>query len=473
MKSPKLLILIAVLLAVTLFTFLSGEFDRGIKKKGGGKVRSGVEAGISGQVSISGSKVDKIGLGSGQGAKKNHAAGKKSGMAADSGSGNLEDLDRWLNEGDDNNGGDIGPGGDSGSHSGPRMTAGDMQNELDYVLQIEDPAERRQALVELGKTMGYRADPEMVAEFLQSLTEGNDKIAYMAGYIKTMVDGKNPEAAAQVLTALGDEKLTAAMIPLLAVRWASKDLQGAYNWAAQISNQQNQNIAMVRIGRVMAVSDPEGAAQWASQFENKAVGANIMNYAVRVWASKDVGAAADWVVRMGEGNEKERMIDAVAVAWAGYDPAAAAEWVIKNDTSASRDNILASVASAWSLREPEQASKWAAQFPNPQARDMALAQTTYQWAKRDALSAGRWADSLAADQGQRRALTGVAAGWAVKDPAGAANWVNGVRDPALRNQLQESVARQWLSRDREQAVQWIMDSDLPDAAKNRLLPPSP
>ncbi len=469
MKSAKLIILILALLAITVFMYLSGEFDSGGPQKGTGKAGIGMAVTSTGKLSLPGTKVHSANSRRGQNGAKKHLA-DLNGSGRESGSGNLEDLDRWLNEGDAGQDSSADHVDGAGEHVDPQMTPEDMQNELDYVLQIEDPGERRQAMVELGKTMGFRATPEMVTEFLQSLPEGNDKTTFLVGYIKTMVDTKNPEAVTQVLAGVGDEKLTSTLIPLLAARWASKDLQGAFYWAAQITDPGNQNSAMVRIGRIFALSDPEGAVQWATQFENKGVGNNIMNYAMQRWAIKDPGAAAVWVGNMAEGNERERMISSVAVTWTRRDPAAAAEWVIKNDTSANRDNVLAGIASAWSRQDPEQASKWAVQFPNPLARDRALSQTSYQWAKRDPVTAAEWAGSLAVEQGQQRALAGVATGWAVKDPTAAANWVDGIRDTATRNLLQETVARQWLNRDREQAMQWIMDSDLPDVARKRLLP---
>ena len=469
MKSAKLTILIIALLAITAFMYLSDEFDSGGSKKGTGTTGTGTAVTSPGKLPLPGAKVRSANFRRGQNDPKRHVA-DQDGLGRDHGSGNLEDLDHWLNEGDAGQDSSADRVAGAGGHVDSQMTPEDMQNELDYVLQIEDPGDRRQAMLELGKTMGFRADPEMVTEFLQSLPEDNDKVTFLVGYIKTMVDTKNPEAVAQVLADVGDEKLTSTLTPLLASRWASKDLQGAFNWAAQITDPRNQDSAMVRIGRVFALSDPEGAVQWATQFENKVVGNNIMNYAVQRWAIKDPGSAAVWAGNMPEGNERERMINAVAVTWTRRDPAAAADWVIKNDTSANRDNVLAGIASAWSRQDPEQASKWAVQFPNPQARDRALLQTSYQWAKRDPVTAAEWAGSLAAEQGQQRALSGVATGWAVKDPTSAANWADGIRDTATRNLLQEQVARQWLNRDREQATQWIIDSDLPDVAKKRLLP---
>ena len=208
-----------------------------------------------------------------------------------------------------------------------------------------------------------------------------------------------------------DSRDMIVMLPASAYHWATKDVAGGFEWAAQ-SGLPAQHLDAFR----------------ASLIENLA-------------ARSPAEAAA----RLGEITDPrllQKTAEHVANSLAGADLVKAAEWAAAQPPGPIADGAIASLASIYARRDLGEASAWLSGLPQGTNRDAAVLRFVDVLEMKDATSAWEWGKSIA--------------------------------DPMLRGEALEGVAVRLLSRDPVEGARLIREApELSDEAKWRVLEQRP
>lgn len=323
-----------------------------------------------------------------------------------------------------------------------------LQRELEFALQLEDPQDRRRALVDLARLIAPD-HLDLAFDMLAQLEDPSEQITFGASVINAMLT-TDPEAAAnwaeqapdnikaasysKIAQAWAQRDITAAIewsqqiadprlkysaLDEITQVWATKDMNATYDWAVSLKDPEAQKRVFNKMGITLARQDPTAAAQWALDFEDNATRYSILNYAITQWAKKDLGATIAWTETLPEGPNKELSTKKIIENWAQKDPVAAITWT--------------------------------ASLPAGNTRTAAVSSAVFFWSKKDPLPAFQWASSLSeTDPVKSRALHTVVRTWAQKNTKEASSWVATISNPKLRSDM-EKVVEQII--ERQQATQ--------------------
>jgi hypothetical protein len=250
----------------------------------------------------------------------------------------------------------------------------------------------------------------------------------------------------------------AQVLTEVAARWAARDPQAAYDYAAQIDDptlrdwykrgvfyrwgeqDPDRVVSMLNDGMsredeqlvvntsftAMANRDPQAAFDHARTLENAAVRSTALQVLMQVWAPSDPASAARAVERLEDGDIRRQIAGMVVTSLVRQSPDAALDWARASDDGygqtwrkalqaiaetdpqlainhavavASEDDrnlSLTSVVGTIAQSSPETAAYYWAQIPDEAVRTTTARQVAGEWARRDAGAAERWVLGLPA-----------------------------------------------------------------------------
>jgi ABC-type microcin C transport system duplicated ATPase subunit YejF len=114
---------------------------------------------------------------------------------------------------------------------------------------------------------------------------------------------------------------------------------------------------------------------------------------------------------------------------------------------------------------------WLASLPAVDHLPFAVDATYREWLRHDREGALRWLREAEPNPTFEPAISLYALVTVSDDLQTALEWAQRLQDEELRHQTLEKLARAWLANDPEAARAWIEGSELPEAARQRVLAP--
>jgi len=109
--------------------------------------------------------------------------------------------------------------------------------------------------------------------------------------------------------------------------WARTDVQGVFQWAAQVEEPARRTTAVVAIAAAVAEQDPRVAAAWIGQFPMGELRTQAAITVSAKWAKSDPKAALLWAESLGDPPLLEVVTRNVAPGWIAKNPEQATEWI--------------------------------------------------------------------------------------------------------------------------------------------------
>ena len=276
-----------------------------------------------------------------------------------------------------------------------RLLDADRAAAIQYVDQIDDARERREALYWLA---AYPPVAELGWLRLQAddLTRRAD-----AGRLREAVDIRlaeaDPWALLEQSLASGEREPSGHEVRRALEVVMSENMEAAMRFVDRAGDSGNQVMFRAVFADVLAEQDPEGAIEWAKSVSDdpEQTAAHVMTV-MSVIARSDPEFAVTKVIELEAEGDFPYLIQQTISAVARQDPALAATLLDRIDDQATRRSAARNVAMAWSSSDPEAALAWI------RTQDAAFAAELYQATRRtilrsDVRAAMRMLDSLPPD----------------------------------------------------------------------------
>ena len=301
---------------------------------------------------------------------------------------------------------------------------------VDALLTLESEELRRQAARSIAMHVGYSGKPQVLAERLVMLPDGETKRDAMRMLISNWASA-NPESA---LTWLLANDATAGMMnfslvakqlghmdPATAVRYTTKvppayrqawiehvaggyvqtDPAGALNWISQFQGQPAYGPALTQIIQHTAQHDPRGAARMFETIVDSPRAAHAAGSVANYWARQEPRAAAVWAQRLGDEQSRMSAISSVAREWVKADAPAVQRWALELQSAPDRDAALGSILPGIASEGTPDMSLLNA-LSSDVVRNEVMPQVIYHVATRDPDAARRMIDEHISDEHTRR-----------------------------------------------------------------------
>lgn len=237
----------------------------------------------------------------------------------------------------------------------------------------------------------------------------------------------DPETALTYVAKLGGQEYELGHLTVMST-WASVDPEAASAYYEEQADEfgifdANQRDTVGAIAGEWATQDLEGALEWAENLSPDVQGDAYQRIMSEVLQQSPDQALA-LLNSMPQGLERREMLGTLAGQWTHQDPQAATQWL--NSLSAEDQfTAMPKMMTAWMQSDPMSASQWLAQYPSGSAKDQSiLAMTQSTVLARDPEAALAWSASIEDPQLRQEALHATASHWQRIDPQGAAAWLS-------------------------------------------------
>jgi hypothetical protein len=177
---------------------------------------------------------------------------------------------------------------------------------------------------------------------------------------------------------------------LVAPAWARVDLSAATKWAEGISDLSLRTNVFRRIGQEVEGIGETQAAAWAQRLAGSADAGQHTELISRLWAKGDVQGAFQWSANLGEPERRTAAVVAVAGVVAEQDPQTTSAWVGQFPAGDLRNQAVSALAVVWSQRDPESALRWLAGLGDPPLLESNMHTAASRWLQADRKRAADW-----------------------------------------------------------------------------------
>ena len=327
----------------------------------------------------------------------------------------------------------------------------------------------------------------------------------------TLLPTLGAEQVAAVEQTLEDTTLDmgATELELLLRIWATHQPEDASRWSVEESPPGYRLAAIVSSMTLWATTDPQAAARAALQWtaERPDVGDAVQLGLVRGWFAVDPDAVAQFIRELGIGFPRQRAlsiylraliqtqgIDAaarwaesvadddepyklavyrqVAAALPQFDPAAALRWCDIHCESRFGKNLRSILATRWVQRgDGAGALEWLSSAPDNYDNRLAVRTNFALWGTTDREAALDWmaAQTIGEPDPWLRPTFPIYARLLAEDsPADAIEWAERIESDDEREIVLTEVARAWRQVDEAAADAWLLESPLPEEAREKV-----
>lgn len=318
------------------------------------------------------------------------------------------------------------------------------------------------ALATLRAKLGPSATPDEIMTALRALARTDAPLA---------ID------LAHTLGATTEEK--SQWVSDLAVEWAGRAPQPAWEWLTQLEPARIRDLATGTLPEVIigttARTQPElllrniDALVHAGETSRGVAPVVAVHLGLEALATHGALELARRTVEGWAHDPRRPAIGEAAYltvsnALAKTSPEQAGAWLSTLPASQARDIALVEFPAQWAQREPQVALAWAENNLPADLRSAALQRTFSDWVEAQPAEAGEWLGGYlsrapAAAAADRLIGSLVNLGAVVKtSPATALQWTRLIADPALRSAHEERVALRWSRQDQSAATRHVLSS---------------
>ena len=338
-----------------------------------------------------------------------------------------------------------------------------------------------------------------IDELVETLnrTTGLDRVTYFAG----VLDSANDEERARIRMLFEQGHLPHRQLDLtlIAVDWAKRDPQAAYEWVSRM-----EAGARPAVLRIWARSDPEAALRRAIDVRGSLRGRCLAAVA-QGWIDSGRPGLEDFLRGLDPYDENDVIASLVTdvaskrgsdglMAWSEAfelgargkltlyrktalvlgrtDPNAAKEWIARHGEGPHGSNLIKLAAIAWAGHDGPAAFEWLETLPESEERAVGVEEGFRRWSRNDAEAAGDWLRTAGFEPWLEPAHVIYATRLTDEDPRAAIEWAERISDESQRERAIFRIVRRWRFRDESAARAWIdAQSDLSPALVERLLAP--
>ena len=283
----------------------------------------------------------------------------------------------------------------------------------------------------------------------------------------------DPAAALEYAMNIESRRTSVAAADTVLTKWAQRDPQAAFEWYMQNRSAFPEKLdsAVGNLFSQMAHANLESALGRlkdlpTDSLRNKALRAIINQYVARGEASR----LELYFNSQGDTAALSMLASAQIENIALYKPEAAAAWIATLTDPVIRVKAINTLIDKWGYDNPAQAAQWVAGLPRDEYWSEFAARMTKIWARDFPDSAATWLLSLSPPAPQLDTAIQTLVSIVMKaNPAGAMAWAHVITDLNKRHNLMQRAGYLWLKKDPIPATAYILNSDLPDAIKNKLL----
>lgn len=173
-------------------------------------------------------------------------------------------------------------------------------------------------------------------------------------------------AATAWAEAISDLSLRSSALRRISERLAeSAEPQEVAGWARRLASSTDASHHTELIGRLWAKGDLQGAFQWAAQVEDPVRRTSAVVAVAGVVAEQNPGAAISWVEKFPPGELRNEAISVTALKWSESDPEAATRWIHGLGDQQMMETSMPTIARRWMQKEPVKAAGWIQSAPLP------------------------------------------------------------------------------------------------------------
>lgn len=288
--------------------------------------------------------------------------------------------------------------------------------------------------------------------------------------------------------------------------WGIKHPEDALEYALSIERRGTRNSAIGGVLGSWAKDDPDAAYEWfksesasdpyylegqTRSLFNSLASKNVSEALSKVWGLPSenmkrmaLGTVAGRMISLGRERDvlslyntldsaadKKLVFDVVLQSMGRYEPVYLGRWVSSMEDKRARSKGLDVLMSVWANDHPRSAAEWVSSELSADAdRARQIAKVTGAWVKESPSEAADWLLGMFPPSSQTDPAVGAFARAVMSESPGyAGTWSFAVTNPDQRWKLMEEIGAAWLKKDRVKAVEFIQSTDLPQAAKSRLL----
>ncbi len=207
----------------------------------------------------------------------------------------------------------------------------------------------------IGENFGAK-DPQAAMEWAKrALDSGTSQFA-IQGAIRGWWQ-KEPEAAADYVTAHANEALGQQMATNLATSMALLDSGRAMVWVDRLPNAEARQQALSGVIEVMSHSDPATAARMIQDFPPGIQQTMALGTLVSGWTEKDPQSVARWIGTLS-GAPQDEAVTIFTSFLSSQDAPSALIWAQNVNDSAKRQRYVQQIAQRWLQQDPVAAKAW-------------------------------------------------------------------------------------------------------------------
>lgn len=253
-----------------------------------------------------------------------------------------------------------------------------------------------------------------------------------------------PEAALRSAIEVRGE-LRGRCLAAVAQGWYDSGRPGLEEFIRGLDPYDENDVIASLVTQVGSTEGSEGLMAWSEAFTLSARGKlTLYRKTALTLGRTDPPFAKEWIARHAEGPHGSNLIKLAAIAWAGHDGSGAFEWLETLPESGERAIGVEEGFRRWYRNDPDAAGDWlrAAGFV-PWLEPAHVIYST-RLTDGDPLAAIEWAKRISGDSLRERAIFRIVRRWRFSDESAARAWVDAQSDlsPALVERLLAPIGRQ-------------------------------
>lgn len=351
-------------------------------------------------------------------------------------------------------------------------TSGNATNNTEEVLPESSGLDRAGDKKPVNRLPAALSDIEVELRRIAGLPWGPETEQQLQNVLAQWAQSDPASALAYAMQLEGLRAGTAAVGNILA-QWAQSDPAAAFNWFNNnlADNPQLLKGAANSLFAKMAEANPILTMNNAWQLDRKDIRDTALHAIVnQMMAAGQKDQLLQYFNAMNDTTSQGMLAKAMVNQWATYYPEMTAEWIAGLHDPAVRNTATMALIAKWGYDNPDRAAQWVASLPKNANWSTEVSQMVRAWARESPDQAATWLLTLSPPAAQLDpAVRQLVHSVMHANPEGAMAWANAMSATDQRYRLMQQVGAIWMHRDPAQASAYIMNSDLPDWIKKRLL----
>lgn len=308
-----------------------------------------------------------------------------------------------------------------------------------------------------------QTDPQLALTEAQAIqnSESRAQAVMMAVSFSAHSD---PAAAANMLELVTDANTRRNIVGQLGQQWAEADLDGAVQWVATLSPE-DQKPALQGMLQRLVHADVERAIALTERFP----AGDSSNLRIRIANSlaqgRSIEAAQSYISRFEGNPEYSRLQTSVVSAVAQNDPDRAMRMAASIQDSRQRDQLYSSIVGRKAVDDPQVALQWMESISNSAYRQQAISQIASAWNNTNPGAAERWLQSLPRGATRDDAVVAVVATGRTRADGGADSLrlIDTIGDAAKRKMATMTLVQRLMYTNTAEAERLLSTIELTDS----------